>query len=140
LPEVGDEKVSDPFWALLAVLAILEVKHFIFDYPLQTRYHIENKGSYGHLGGIVHSGMQAGATVATFFAVTPSLALGAAIVAGEFVLHYHFDWGKDQINKRLHLTPSDRRFWWAIGADQLLHHLTYIAIAGILVGRTLGAG
>jgi hypothetical protein len=26
-----------------------------------------------------------------------------------------------------------REFWWALAADQFLHHLTYLAIASIIV-------
>lgn len=130
--------LTDPFYALLAVLIILEIKHFVFDYPLQTAYQLKNKGRYGHPGGILHSGLQALGTLAAFVVVTPTLALGAAIVVGEFLVHYHCDWAKDKIIRRLGSTSADREFWWAIGGDQLVHHLTYIVIAGILVGRMVG--
>ncbi|MEX0852774.1 MAG: DUF3307 domain-containing protein [Bauldia sp.] len=125
--------MSQPIVALIAILAILEVKHFIFDYPLQTAYHVNNKGKYGHPGGIIHSGLHILGTSAAFLVVTPSLALGTAILAGEFLLHYHIDWAKDRVVRRNQLKAADRGFWWAIGADQLLHHLTYLAIATILV-------
>jgi hypothetical protein len=125
--------VNDPIAALLGVFTVLQIKHFIFDYPLQTAYHLKNKGTYGHPGGILHSSLHALATTATFLIITPTLWLGAAIVVGEFLLHYHIDWGKDQILRRIKSTSADRAFWWAIGFDQLLHHLTYVAIGAILI-------
>ena len=47
--------MTDPFAALLAVLVVLQIKHFICDYPLQTAYQLRNKGTYGHPGGIIHA-------------------------------------------------------------------------------------
>ncbi len=130
--------MTEPFAALIAVFTILQIKHFICDYPLQTLYQLKNKGKYGHPGGIIHSGIHVLGTMVTFIVVTPTLALGAAIVVGEFVVHYHVDWAKDNIIRRAGYASSDREFWWAIGGDQLVHHLTYIVIAGVLVGVMVG--
>ena len=125
--------MTDPIAALLTVFTVLQIKHFIFDYPLQTPYQLHNKGTYCHPGGILHSGLHALGTTAAFFVVTPSLLLGAGIVIGEFLLHYHIDWGKAQVMRLTGATSGDSQFWWAIGFDQLLHHLTYVAIAGVLI-------
>jgi hypothetical protein len=125
--------VQDPFTALIAVLIVLQIKHFVCDYPLQTLYMLRNKGTYLHPGGILHSGVHALGTISSFFVVTPTLLLGIAIVVGEFLAHYHVDWSKEQILRRRGYTAAQREFWWAIGADQLVHHLTYIAIATLLV-------
>jgi hypothetical protein len=57
----------------------------------------------------------------------------AAIVAGEFVVHYHLDWSKEQLIKRFKLTQSDPWFWYLFGLDQLGHMLTYVAIIAILI-------
>jgi hypothetical protein len=132
--------LTDPFTALLVVLAILQVKHAICDYPLQTLYQLQNKGSYGHPGGIIHAGLHVIGTATVFLAVTPTFWLGVAILAGEFVFHYHVDWAKDRWIRKHGYTAVDRQFWWAIGFDQLLHHLSYLAIAAILVGTMIGTG
>jgi hypothetical protein len=126
--------VSDPVNALIAIFVVLQIKHFICDYPLQTLYQLKNKGTYFHPGGILHSAIHALATTAAFLVAPPTVALGAGIVVGEFLLHYHIDWAKEQIIRRRGWTAVQREFWWAIGADQLLHHLTYIAIGALLVG------
>jgi len=134
----GGVDVTSPFAALLVVFTILQIKHFICDYPLQTLYQLKNKGKYGHPGGILHSGLHVIGTLSAFIAVTPTLALGAAIVGGEFLVHYHTDWAKDNFMRHAGYTPTDHAFWIAIGADQLVHHLTYIVIAGVLVGVMIG--
>jgi hypothetical protein len=118
---------------MVAVLIVLQIKHFVCDFPLQTRYMLFNKGTYLHPGGIAHSALHALATMSAFLVVTPTLGLGLAIVIGEFLFHYHVDWLKDQYVRRGELTAAKSQFWWALGADQLVHHLTYIAIALALV-------
>lgn len=125
--------MTESIAAVLTVIVILEVKHFLFDYPLQSTFQVTNKGTYGHPGGIIHSGLHVLGTSVAFLVITPTLAIGAAILVAEFVLHYHIDWTKDNIMRRSGLTASQRRFWLAIGVDQLLHHLTYVGIAAVLV-------
>ena len=94
--ETGGLNVQDAVTALIAVLIVLQIKHFVFDYPLQTLYMLRNKGTYGHPGGILHSGLHALGTIVAFFVMTPTLLLGVAIMIGEFVVHYHVDWSKEQ--------------------------------------------
>jgi hypothetical protein len=124
--------VTDPGAALLAVILLLTLKHFVCDYPLQTSYQLKNKGTYGHPGGLLHAGIHAIGTTVSFIAITPSLALGALIVVGEFIVHYHLDWAKENVIRREGWTAKDANFWLALGVDQLAHHLTYIGIAAIL--------
>jgi Protein of unknown function (DUF3307) len=124
--------LRDPFTALVVVLIVLEIKHFVCDYPLQTLYMVRNKGTYFHPAGIVHAGIHAIGTISAFFVVTPTLALG------QFFVHYHVDWLKEQVNRRMGYTTAKSEFWWAIGADQLVHHLTYVAIAVVLVREMVG--
>ena len=124
---------------LLAVLLILEVKHFVFDYPLQTGFQLRNKATYGHPGGFLHAGLHVLGTSTIFLLVRPTLVAGIAILAGEFLVHYHLDWGKGQFNKMNQLTTKDALYWWGIGLDQMLHHLTYLAIAAVLFATSVPA-
>jgi hypothetical protein len=127
--------VTDPAHiALIAVLFLL-FKHLVFDFFLQTAYQYRNKGIYGHPGGILHAGLHILGTSSFFFLfVWPGAAVVAAILAGEFIVHYHIDWTKEQVVKRLSLTPETAGFWWALGVDQFLHGATYVAIAWIALG------
>ena len=126
--------MSAPVHTLIAILLVLEIKHFICDYPLQTRYQYLNKGTYLHPGGILHSALHVLFTMSAFLIAPPTFALGITIIAGEFLLHYHIDWSKEQAIRRNGWVTTQREFWWAIGVDQLLHHLTYLAIGALLVG------
>ena len=113
------------------LLSLLLVKHFLFDFIFQTSYQLKNKGTYGHPGGILHSGLHVVGTALILLVVMPAAAMWAAILVGEFLVHYHIDWCKEQINRRWG-KGNGPFFWWMIGLDQLLHQFTYLAIAAIL--------
>ncbi len=114
--------------AAITLLALLMFKHFICDFVLQTPWQIRQKGIYGAPGGIVHAGIHIGGTLLALMAVRSPLSVILTVLVAEFVAHYHIDWGKEQIVRRFKWRDG-ARFWNAIGFDQLLHNLTYLAIA-----------
>jgi hypothetical protein len=127
--------VNDPAHIALVAIFILLFKHLVFDFFLQTAYQYKNKGIYGHPGGILHAGLHAFGTSLLFLYVYPGAGIAAAILAGEFVVHYHIDWTKEQVVKRMKLKTDDAEFWWALGVDQFLHGATYVVIAWIALSR-----
>lgn len=126
--------MGDLSTAILWGFAILCVKHTIADYFLQTAYQFKNKGIYGHPGGLIHAGLHIALTPAVFIVLPPASVLqAAAILAGEFVVHYHLDWTKEQLVKRYELTQANPWFWHLFGLDQLGHSLTYLVIIAVLI-------
>lgn len=126
--------MSDIVYAIFLGFTILSVKHTIADYFLQTPYQVFNKGTYGHPGGLLHSGIHVALTVPVFLVLPPSSLLFAALIlTGEFLVHYHVDWLKEQVNKKQSWQPDAPSFWRTFGVDQLAHTLTYIAIVYLLV-------
>ena len=113
----------------LSILALLFSKHFLLDFPLQTPYQYLNKGKYGHPGGLLHSGLHGLATLLIFALVTPFAYLFAL---ADFLIHYHIDWAKVQINNHYQLNPQTPRFWTLLGLDQYLHAMTYIAMVSLV--------
>lgn len=120
---------------LLCLLTLFTLKHFIADFLLQTQQMVNEKGTYGSMGGIAHSAIHAAFTFAVlvwwipFFEHWFILATIFAVLDG--VVHYHIDWAKMNLGQGL--TPDDRDFWILLGVDQLLHYLTYILIIGLLI-------
>lgn len=122
---------------ILAAVAVLMAKHAVADFYLQTPYQYLNKGTYGHPGGLVHAGIHVALTPLVYLVLVPgSLLIAGAIALGEFLLHYHIDWLKEQVVKRNDLTAGDRGFWHLLGTDQLLHGLTYLVIVAALIAMT----
>lgn len=119
--------------SILILLTLFALKHFVADFILQTPYQFLNKGKYGHLGGILHSWIQALGTLIVLSPFAPPLMV-LAMTVFDFVIHYHVDWAKVQINQRFGWDANKHKeFWWLLGLDQLLHSLTYLAIVAILV-------
>lgn len=121
--------------AVLSLLILFQIKHFVADYPLQTPAMIRGKGILFNPYGILHSLHHAGLTLATlglFSLIHPlALALAVTIAVAEFFIHYTIDYGKMQVGRNL--STDNPRFWWAIGFDQMLHHLTYIGFVWIVL-------
>lgn len=114
---------------MLELLFWLFTKHFIIDFPLQASpYQYKNKGTYGHPGGLVHSGLHLlGTLIVMLFFVSPFMALVIAIADG--VIHYHIDWAKMNINAKMGWGPTTHEQYWSLlGFDQYLHAMTYLWI------------
>jgi hypothetical protein len=129
--------VSQNVQLLLAALVVLQIKHFICDFVIQTPYQFQNKGIYGHPGGIIHAGLHAATGALVFLVIAPPLWIAIGIVAAEFVLHYHIDWLKEWTVKRRQWKFPNAEFWWTFGLDQFLHQITY---AGILAALAYARG
>ena len=117
---------------LLWSLALFQVKHFLCDFVLQTAYLYRNKGIYGHRAGFIHAGLHALGSLPAILLLSRDAGLIAAILAVEFLIHYHVDWLKLYIDKRFRLGINQSLYWAIFGADQLLHQLTYLGILVVL--------
>lgn len=118
---------------VILILFLLFTKHFIVDFPLQKPYQWQNKGTYGHPGGLLHSGLHGWATyiILLFFVTWPT-----ALIAGlaDMFVHYHIDWAKMNLNKRMGWRADQHEeFWTLLGLDQYAHAVTYIVITGVVV-------
>lgn len=96
------------------------------DYVFQKAYHFQNKGIYGHFGGIQHAGLHGVGTFICLIYFTPmAIALGFL----DFVIHYHVDWFKTKFGPK---DSTQSIFWVWFGADQLAHALTYLWIVNVV--------
>ncbi len=121
------------FLVLVASLFLFFFKHYLFDFVFQTAYQLKNKGTYGHPGGLLHAGLHALGSLPAILIFAPEMWFATVLVAGEFAVHYHVDWLKERVLKRRGWTPADFGYWNALGLDQLVHSLTYLAMMAILV-------
>jgi hypothetical protein len=121
------------FDSIFIFLALLFVKHWYIDFVNQTDEEVQGKGTYGNAHGIMHSikhGLGTGLVTLLFFTHFPTaLALGFI----DFLLHYHIDWAKMNINRAYNYTIQDKQFWAWLGADQLAHSLTYLLLVWVSV-------
>lgn len=109
-------------------LLLLFVKHWACDFVFQTPAMIAAKRQYCSWPSILHSLHHAGMT---FFIFALGGVIFALILATlDFVFHYHIDYVKAKYGEA---DPTTSRYWNHFGLDQLLHYLTYLAIAAIFV-------
>jgi len=119
-------------WYFLIILAIFITKHLIVDFFWQSGYEVANKGTYGHFGGILHTGKHV--IVSAFFLMFLVSPLTLFLLcAFEFVVHYHMDWFKMWWGKRKKFTPNDAKFWHWMGIDQYIHYFTYLIMVAIML-------
>ena len=116
------------FELLILTLTLLFIKHWIADFVVQFPYMVEQKGTYGAEGGIHHSLIHAVSTWLIMLAVFQNTAIAVFTALFDGLVHYHIDWLKMNINRWRGLSIKDNEFWMWLGADQLAHSLTYIAI------------
>jgi hypothetical protein len=111
----------------LTLITWLLIKHFVGDFMLQRKYQYLNKGIYGHPGGLLHGGIHAvGTFIVLVCFVAPLLAVKLALI--DMVIHYHIDFFKSNVNRKMELQIQHNQYWALLGFDQLLHQLTYVGI------------
>lgn len=117
----------------LQALLVLQIKHFVCDFCLQTPYQVRTKGIYGHFGGFIHSGLHIACTIPALLLFGAAPRTIAIILVAEFAIHYHTDWAKSRIDRAYGWTVTDLAYWILFGTDQLIHQLTYLGIVYALL-------
>jgi len=117
--------------AALLALALFATKHFVADFLLQTDWMHRGKGVYGHPGGLAHAGLHMLGSLPALLILGSGPLVLLLLMMGEGLVHYHIDWTKEALTRRFRTNPAHRPFWLLLGADQYLHHLTYLAMTAI---------
>ena len=116
------------------LMFVLQVKHYVADFVIQTYAQTVRKGIYRDPVGISHSvdhviGSLIGLFLASFI-VTISLPYTVLLCIIEGILHYHIDWVKVHFGIKDITKPL---FWNQFGMDQLAHQLTYLGMIYLLL-------
>jgi len=120
-------------YSVIALLAVLQVKHFLADYVFQTRWMLSGKARFLHPSGVAHAGVHAALTGLCLVIICPAWWLWVAIVIGEWVAHYLIDYTKSTVGHVEDMKTS--AYWHRFGLDQLAHQLTYVAILWLVLGQ-----
>lgn len=125
------------FWIAVATAAFL-VKHFLGDFVFQTDAIAMGKERLEHwLRPLaIHAGLHGAMTALLFLVVYPPLAWLGLL---DTLVHGTIDRLKGIAARRRALTPKQTGFWWLLGADQTLHHLTHMIFAIILAAAASAA-
>ncbi|MDW4496604.1 DUF3307 domain-containing protein [Sulfitobacter sp. D35] len=116
------------FGTLLALMLLLQIKHMLGDYFLQTRVMLNGRDQYLHLGRFLHAGVHAAGTFIAFTLIGAPIPFALAAGLADWAIHFHIDWWKGRLTAVQNLTPADPAYWRASGVDQALHQLTYVGL------------
>jgi hypothetical protein len=124
--------MDTPIVIVLVALVLFQIKHFLCDFVLQTQSQVLAKRTYGAFGGLLHAGLHAVGSIPALLVLTRSPLAILALIAVEFVLHYHVDFTKARVDAKRGWTIEDQQYWIVFGLDQFVHQLTYLAFVGVL--------
>jgi hypothetical protein len=118
---------------VIGLMVVFQLKHFVADYPLQVPFMLRGKsrGGFAWLGPLaVHCGVHAALTLVICAVIQPRLWWLALV---DFTIHFAMDRIKASpvLLGRFH-DPESRPFWFCLGVDQMVHHLTSIFIVWAL--------
>lgn len=121
---------------MLLLVTLLLVKHAVADFFLQRSFMFRDKHIYAGPGGLVHAGTHGLLTFLAIVICLPNLWFFAVLFGKmDAVLHYHIDYVKSNWNVKTQAQPSETRYWYAFGLDQIAHSLTYVLIIYIIFLR-----
>ena len=110
----------------IGLLALLQIKHMLADFYLQTPIMLVNRGKLIHPGRALHCVVHAGLSVPCLAVMGVPMAAVATIAVAEWVVHYLVDLGKGRWSDMKQQGPTDAGYWRAFGFDQMVHQMTYL--------------
>jgi len=117
---------------LFLLLILLQIKHFICDYPLQNAYMLQKANSNNWFYPLAaHSAVHALGTFLVFVSFSFTHALYFAVA--DLILHFIVDRIKASPNLGNRWKMDNPKFWWALGLDQMAHHLINILFVYLII-------
>ena len=119
---------------ILALLVLLQIKHWYADFKIQTYMQTVKKGVWLDPIGMSHTGDHIKATLVVltvFWFIHPISIMSILTIALlEGIYHYMVDFTKVKWGCKDNTKPL---FWNQFGLDQLAHQLSYLAIVWYLL-------
>jgi hypothetical protein len=117
--------------ALVWWMLLLTVKHVVGDFYLQNKWMAAGKDAKTGwaLPLLAHCAVHLVLTTGLMLIVAPRFWYIGPI---DFVIHLAIDRTKGFLVATFNVTNQDRWFWWLIGTDQALHHLTGFGLSIVL--------
>lgn len=114
------------------LLLIFQVKHFLADYPLQTTWMLGKfRPDWSFFWPLtLHCLVHAWLTAVIVTAIDPTKWWLAVV---DFVIHFVMDRIKAGPKYLGRYNVKEKQFWWSLGLDQSVHHLTHYFIIWSLV-------
>jgi hypothetical protein len=119
---------------ILALLTLLQIKHWYADFKIQTYMQTVKKGVWLDPIGISHTMDHIWCSLVALLVFSLIIPINAQliipIVFVEGILHYTIDYTKVKYGCKDNTKPL---FWNQFGLDQLAHQVCYMAMAYIII-------
>lgn len=116
---------------IFVLLILFQVKHYIVDFVIQIN-DPNSMRKFDHTGWIgplaKHAGDHALVTGLIVSIATQSWLLTVALAAFDFVVHFTMDRIKASPHMLARYKYPEPVYWYSLGLDQSVHHLTHYAI------------
>ena len=122
-------------FTVLLFLGALQVKHFICDGPLQSKAMVDEKRHYGARLGVLHAAIHGFGALIVMLMFVGLVPLSFTLALADALIHYHVDFTKENVVRKMGWTVVQGPFWWAMSFDQMLHQVTYLALAAFAFSR-----
>ncbi|MEM6890587.1 MAG: DUF3307 domain-containing protein [Pseudomonadota bacterium] len=131
--------MSELLFPVVLLMCLLQVKHMLADFFFQTRIMLSGRAAYVHFGRFLHVLLHAVFSLFVFLLLGTGIGLALLIVVVEMIVHFHIDYAKSRYTLGRDLTPAQPNYWRAMGIDQALHQLTYVAMVAFWFIQTAGS-
>lgn len=128
---------------ILLLLIAFQIKHWVCDYPLQTPFMLQKFQREGWVYPLFcHVRVHALFTLlisAAFLSLYSDMSvqdytrISVWAMLTDGLIHFMVDRVKAHPDLGGRWKSNNPKFWWALGADQMLHHLTHYVIIYFLV-------
>lgn len=131
---IFSNELSIPLGALVFWMLVLTGKHVLCDFLLQTRWMAMGKESPTGWAKplLVHCCIHGAAATLCMLAFAPAFWFLGLV---DFAIHLSADRFKGYCVATYRLTGKDTWFWWLLGIDQSIHHLTDFGFAVLIAAR-----
>jgi hypothetical protein len=116
------------------LLIIFQLKHLFSDYFLQTEYMLQKSSVKRWFFPLAtHCTVHAAMTLSICALIRPDLMWLGAV---DFAIHFGTD--RLKVLATRHMSPANSTYWYALGVDQTVHHLTHYFVIFCIVSIPQG--
>ena len=121
-------------YSIFILLIAFQIKHFVCDFPLQNKYMLGkmNKENWAR-PLLAHSLVHSFGTFVVVVIATANIYISIMLSIVDLILHFIVDRLKASPKLGGRFKMDQPYFWWALGLDQMAHHIiNYIFIVIIV--------
>ena len=116
---------------IFTLLIIFQIKHFMSDFPLQNEYMLGKMKKKGWIFPLFSHVLVHGLfTLLILLIFSPTLWWLCLV---DIVIHFIIDRIKASPNMLNRFPVENKFFWWSLGIDQMIHHLTHYFIIYMII-------